>query len=109
MTTPTQAQIEAGAKAIARGRIHPLLVSAEGEDPEGGWEHQVPLAKAALTAAEQVEKPTAYEAGRATYGDPHVNLIVKNVIAATIERCAQVADTMVAEVAAAIRKLKDAP
>jgi hypothetical protein len=28
---------------------------------------------------------------------------------ATIERCAQVADTMVAEVAAAIRKLKDAP
>ena len=97
MTTPTQTQIEAAHKAAMKkcreeGRIGPTATAIE----------------AALTAAAQV--------GEITYSQSQLDSVVKQTWSATIERCAQVADSFVkykgfkglAEaIAAAIRKLKD--
>lgn len=90
MTSPTQAQIDAAAKAIARETIHPLSVSAEGADPEEGWEYHRGTAKAAITAA-----------GEST--ESVISTTVENVKAETIERCAQVAKGCHTGAEAAIR------
>ena len=107
MTTPTQAQIEAAAKALVRCSEQAGF-NATPQD----------MAKAALTAAAQVG---AFEAGPDEC-DTGVALTkaIDAVLAEdtplvnhTIERCAQVADSFHAydrpadEIAAAIRKLKE--
>ena len=142
MTTPTQAQIEAAAKAM----MFPTIAK-----PSGYWLNK---AEAALTAAAQVGddtisdlttggKPTAQvgepmkqttekaiagiimdadtperlrqELENRTYELNHALLDLKEIEGATIERCAQVVEqhdrerghTLNADIAAAIRKLKD--
>lgn len=95
MTTPTQAQIEAAARALLQWDRVPIgLVKAKAE--------------AALTAAAQVGE-TDHAAEASAYLRDKAN---KHEIAATIERCAQRLEQMgemhtVAYYVAAIRKLKD--
>lgn len=102
MTTPTQAQIEAAAIKIAE------IIG--GPYAEGDSRNYIDAAKAALTAAAQVEEPMHWKMQQAfTEADRR----------ATIERCAQVVRELaknlplhvhtLSEAAAAIRKLKDAP
>lgn len=73
MTTPTQAQIEAAAKAAWAAACDP-------DEPEYEWQDYLGVAKAALTAAAQVGEQ-----------GPITKLIeaTKPLDAATIERCAQ--------------------
>jgi hypothetical protein len=96
----TQAQIEAAAKALVRCSEQAGF-NATPQD----------MAKAALTAAAQVGTfeagPDECDTGVAlTKAIDAVLAEDAPLVNHTIERCAQVADTMVAEVAAAIRKLK---
>jgi len=92
--TPTDAQIEAAAKAMRDRR-----------DDDGGdlnWYRQ--MAKTALTAAKKVEQPSCYE-------PLGLKVHVEAARARERERCAQVADTYLraSDAAAAIRALKDEP
>ncbi len=97
MTKPTQAQIDAAAKAIRY---------IDSEQYAANW--YLTLAEAALTAAAQVGIGR-HERDMATMADH-----VERIEAATIERCARVAEEFAIrgwergpEIAAAIRKLKD--
>jgi len=120
LMTPTQAQIEAAAKAA-------FNAACDGDD-EYTWEDYIPVAKAALTAAaqagEQVNKGAQSERI-----DSFKQELVDKITAAilerdetvrdeTIERCAQVVEEYDEDdpavegrgvLAAAIRALKDAP
>jgi hypothetical protein len=95
--TPTPAQIEAAADAIAK---HP--------DFDGSPDQYQSVASAALTATAEVGEPTM-KPGWAT------EAWLRAELAATIERCAQVVENYAMskwrrdELAAAIRALKDKP
>lgn len=97
MTTPTQAQIEAAAKAA---------FSASCSDDDGyDWEDYIPVAEAALTAAAQVGEKT----GAIQIADA-IKASVQAERRATIERCAEVVHEAISngeEPVAALRKLKD--
>lgn len=100
ITTPTQAQIEAAAKAFHEQScdvdIWPCTFCLDG-------------AEGALTAAAQVGEPNWH------HGDKLLKMFDREAEAATIERCAQVVEqydkerghTLNSDIAAAIRKLKD--
>jgi hypothetical protein len=97
MTVPTQAQLEAATKAAEQAYIH------------CGTDFRV-IAEAALTAAAQVGEQYAKERH-----DAQVDRYIL-MAHATIERCAQVAESdlpwdgpLGPQIAAAIRKLKDTP
>lgn len=119
MTSPTQAQIDAAAKALCN-----LACNAEcWHEQETQTEeraHWIGLAKAALTAAAGVEKRTDISSDSSEarcwleLGMRNKQLIEANEkLAALTERCAQVADDYDKEycgyptVGAAIRALKD--
>ena len=121
MTKPTQAQIEAAARAFAKyDMMHcPSLAEAHAKDKQAAI-------AAALTAAAEVghwlDNPTAEqveERWERCFKDAADNIRRKER-AATIERCAQVAETRAfsstkyaenpyQDIAAAIRALKEKP
>ena len=106
MTQPTQAQIEAALVRLCDA----LLRQGTEQDGNWGWptfHKEVKEIKTALTAAQAGESETKYVWARPSDKE-------KEWQAAIIERCAQVAETLVfdeygknrQEIAAAIRKLK---
>jgi hypothetical protein len=105
MTTPTQAQIEAAAKALYE------YANNHGAK-DCSWTVYIAEAKAALTAAAQADEQKIWPK---EFWDEAVRLRKQGEQNATIERCAQVAEKLVfneygknrQEIAAAIRKLKD--
>ncbi len=101
--TPTPAQIEAATQAIFENDTHQRRTQLDGHI------HYQQLAKAALTAVAEVGEPVGQYSGIVAQA------IRDNAIDATIERCAQVAETFPNRtssadrfaIAAAIRALKD--
>lgn len=110
----TQAQIEAAREAIARHLAASGHTFADGESacwgPSTLYPHEI--AEAALTAAAQVGSAYSADALAQRCAKDEIEIDrLKTELAATIERCAQVAEEPFhadgREIAAAIRKLKD--
>ena len=101
MTAPTQAQIEAAMSEYDR-----ILVGIKRSGGTLTPENRSEAMAAALTAAAQVGEPKRLIPRSEVLSD-------KQLIAAVIERCAQVAETPYMadgkEIARAIRALKDVP
>ncbi len=110
MTDPTQAQIDAAAKAICDYRHYPDTEAWMNlGELQGDYRT---MAEAALTAAAQVGEDRAAQ----KIIEPIIKDAITTAVNLTIERCAQVAETWKnggstesGGIAAAIRKLKDAP